>query len=334
MNAREFDQLIGKFLEGKCTPEQERVILEWYDHFPKQEVANRAEMRNELWMQLEARMHTRERRLSVPRFLTALKIAASVILVVALSVVALMVTRTSTTETRLLSVRNDGNEEKVISLEDGSHVFLAAHSELQYPEHFSDSTRNVFLVGKAFFEVARNPAHPFIVLSGQVQTKVLGTSFTITAFDDSREVSVAVKTGKVSVSHEVDVKGKRMSVGEVFLTPNQQAIYDKATATISLGLVEKPLITEGKEADLQMRYSNSPVGEVFTALEEAYGVEIRYDKQKMKHCVITTSLLADENLFERLGVICFALGASYEKNGTVINIQGKGCKERKKQTIK
>lgn len=84
-----------------------------------------------------------------------------------------------------------------IALPDGSRVWLNTGSELSYPETFEP--RQTRLSGEAFFEVARDPLHPFTVTSGEVETRVLGTSFNIKAYAD-QPVEVAVRSGRVAVS--------------------------------------------------------------------------------------------------------------------------------------
>ncbi|WP_165750296.1 FecR family protein [Cellulophaga sp. Z1A5H] len=88
-----------------------------------------------------------------------------------------------------------------VLLQDGSLVYLAPNSSLEYPETFKGKERNVKLLkGNAFFEVTKDPKHPFIIHSGQVKTKVLGTSFHIRLAEKSCRVSVV--TGKVEVNYK------------------------------------------------------------------------------------------------------------------------------------
>ena len=84
----------------------------------------------------------------------------------------------------------------VVQLPDGSKVTLSKDSRLSYGKKFDGNKREVFLSGEAFFEVAKNPARPFLVYSNGLITKVLGTSFKITAFEQDTRVVVAVKTGE------------------------------------------------------------------------------------------------------------------------------------------
>jgi ferric-dicitrate binding protein FerR (iron transport regulator) len=105
-------------------------------------------------------------------------------------------------------------------LPDGTVVWLAPGSLLQYPAKFTSAQREVTLNGEAFFEVAHDTLHPFIVHAGDMHTRVLGTSFTIQAYDDQPAVAVTLVTGKVNVSGN----GQQLQ-----LVPSQRAILDKTT---------------------------------------------------------------------------------------------------------
>lgn len=86
-----------------------------------------------------------------------------------------------------------------ISLEDGTRVWLNSESTLKYPEVFTGTTREVFLEGEAYFEVARNTNCPFIVHSGIQNIRVLGTSFGITNYADDQNLTTTLVSGKVQV---------------------------------------------------------------------------------------------------------------------------------------
>jgi ferric-dicitrate binding protein FerR (iron transport regulator) len=79
-------------------------------------------------------------------------------------------------------------------------VILNAQSSIRYPQYFTDSTRNLELLGEAFFEVAHDAKRPFSVFTGNVKTKALGTSFNVNARQPTIKISLA--TGKVKVDAE------------------------------------------------------------------------------------------------------------------------------------
>lgn len=85
-----------------------------------------------------------------------------------------------------------------VTLPDGSTVKLEKASRLSYDSDFQGKQREVFLSGAAFFSVTKNPEKPFVVYANELVTKVLGTSFTINAFEENKKVTVSVRTGRVS----------------------------------------------------------------------------------------------------------------------------------------
>ncbi|MCX8491919.1 MAG: FecR family protein, partial [Cyclobacteriaceae bacterium] len=110
------------------------------------------------------------------------------------------ISRIFTAETDLVQFKNDGSKPYPIVLQDGSKVMLQPNSTIQYPQTFTEKSREVYLNGGAFFEVTKDPARLFIVYANKLVTQVLGTSFTGRAYDNEKNISVVVKTGKVSVS--------------------------------------------------------------------------------------------------------------------------------------
>ncbi|MCE6990166.1 FecR family protein [Dyadobacter sp. CY323] len=228
------------------------------------------------------------------------------------------------TENKLKEVANTGEKTLMVNLPDGSRVYLQKDSKLSYASDFSGKTRDVFLSGAAFFDVTKNPEKPFIVYANELVTKVLGTSFTISAFDRDSKVTVAVKTGKVSVFANRYVGDVDPETKGIILIPNQQADFQRKSETISRSLVEQPKVVIAKKELEKFAFNNAPVAEIFAAMESAYGVDFLFDHEVLSECRLTTSL-SEETLFERLDVICEAIGATYKVVDAQIVITGRKC---------
>jgi ferric-dicitrate binding protein FerR (iron transport regulator) len=121
--------------------------------------------------------------------------------------------------------KDSSSQRQLINLPDGSRVVLNENSKLEYPPDFSNNTREVYLNGEAFFDIVHNPSKPFIVHTGSVSTKVLGTAFNISAYRSQQFVQVTVTRGKV----EVKAKDKLLGV----LQKNEQIIFHIATEKYS-----------------------------------------------------------------------------------------------------
>lgn len=211
-----------------------------------------------------------------------------------------------------------------ITLPDQSIVTLEQNSRLSYVNNFKGKERKVFLSGDAFFNVTKNPDKPFVVYANELVTKVLGTSFRINAFEENKEVTVSVRTGRVFVFANQDFKNLNSGKNEVVLIPNQKAVFSRKNETISRSLIDKPEVIVSQEELLERSFSNAPLPDIFEALEKVYGVKLVFDKELFANCRLTTSL-GSETLFERLDIICEAVEANYKVVGTDIIIDGKKC---------
>lgn len=216
-----------------------------------------------------------------------------------------------------------------VELADKSTVTLTPGSYIQYEKHFKGDTREVFLVGEAFFDVSENPGRPFFVYANELVTKVLGTSFTVRALASSREVTVEVKSGRVSVFSKSDPNAVQ-KVGNnrlegLVLSPNQKMIFKRDEVRMVKTLVEKPEIILPKDQIPHFSFEDTPVSEVFGAIEIAYGVDILYDAELLKDCPLTATL-DNQPLNEKLMIICKAVEATYEVLDGQIVIHSEGCR--------
>jgi transmembrane sensor len=226
-------------------------------------------------------------------------------------------------DTSWVKIFNGQTHVEKITLQDGSVVSLEPGSEIQYPEQFGDK-REICLSGEAFFEIAKDAAHPFLVYTNEVTTKVLGTSFRIKAHQQSKEIIVAVTTGKVSVFAKPDASEE--TIQEVTLTPNLQAVYDRRHQSVMKQIVEKPSVIKPPSANKNY-YTNIKVVNLLKALGESYGVEIKYNAVMLENCTLTTDIMDEEGLYDQLDVICNALGARYAMEGATIVIESNGCEK-------
>ena len=335
MTPDRFKELLDRYAQGKCTGAEKELVEEWYNNLESHPASIPKGTEERLWNRIHA---TTRRKDSFVSAFSLAKIAASVTLIAMISVWLYVdyfkpaandqVSRSLVPETFLpeevrREIRNDSDSPQQITLEDGSVITLQPESSLTLPEKFSPSERIVSLTGEAFFDIRRDTLRPFFVYSREVVTKVLGTSFTIKARELDKQITVAVKTGKVSVFTNPQIKRDRPS--EVILTPNQEAVYDRKDIVVTKKLVEKPEVILEKPTIFRMKYDETPVSEIFAALENNYGVDIQYDEKLLTNCVLTTTM-SDEGLFERIQVICKAIGATYSLDNAVIKIDGNGCR--------
>lgn len=229
----------------------------------------------------------------------------------------------------LVEQTNNSNKPQIITLSDGSSVLLQPKSKLSYPKIFIGNERRVYLSGEGFFEISKNPQKPFLVFANEIVTKVVGTSFRISAFSNEPNVEVLVRTGKVKVqSNEMVLTFNKKE--EITLLPNEAIRFTRKNSTfdkITDITKDETLIHSVRSIEqLSFDFSDIPVSQIFKTIEQAYLVDVEFPKEKLKDCHLTTSL-NDQPLPEKLKIICKALGnnTSYEMNGNQIIINSDGC---------
>ncbi|GHB65714.1 FecR family protein [Persicitalea jodogahamensis] len=232
----------------------------------------------------------------------------------------------------LIEKVNDSGSPVTVALADGSTVVLQPGSRISYAQNFTvPKNREVYLSGEAFFEVAKNPDKPFLVFANELVTKVLGTSFNVRAYQKDKDVTVEVRTGRVSVAVDEKIANqKEVSTREregILLLPNQQAVLARKEIRLVKSLVKAPILLSDLVPD-QPHYSfvfeAVPATQVFKTFELAYGLEIVFDKDLFDRCLFTGDL-TDMPPYEKLELVCRSIEASYRILDAQILIAGKGC---------
>ena len=230
----------------------------------------------------------------------------------------------SAAKSPLEEVVNTTSTNLTVNMPDGSHAILKPESKLSYTKSFTGNIREVYLSGEAFFDVIKNPSKPFFVYANGLITKVLGTSFWVKAYEEDKQVTVLVKTGRVSVFAQKNTQNPDPETNGLVLTPNQQVVFGKADERLTRKLIERPVILLSPQELKQFSFTNASVTDIFAALEKAYGVDIVIDEELMANCTLTTTL-SNETLFEKLDIICEALEATYKVVDAQVIITSKGC---------
>lgn len=217
----------------------------------------------------------------------------------------------------LVATTTLGDSTTLITLSDGSRVWLDQASTLRYPKSYTDKRREVELLGRAYFEVAKAAA-PFIITAGDTQIEVLGTSFDVMARPDSNYSEVLVNSGRVAFYSAVDENNK------VILNKGEAARFSKSNKE----LVKKEYYDPNKLAwyTKVLRFENSPLREAFLLLEKTYGINLQVEKEAILNCKLTATLPAD-NSENALNVIVTLFDLQLEeKEEQQFLLKGMGCK--------
>jgi hypothetical protein len=231
----------------------------------------------------------------------------------------------SVATTSLHETVNDTKSVQMISLKDGSTVRLTPGSKLSYSD-FSEKQRVVYLNGEGFFDVAKDPAKPFLVYTGQIVVQVVGTSFNVISSTGKTKSNVSVTSGKVKVIAAAKMDGASDVKDDqaIYLTPNQQVVFDASTSEFEKGLVAEPVQVARTGDEQEFYFTNTSVNDILRDLEVAYGVKMRFNNKSLESCKVTAPL-GDLPLFRKLDIICQTIGATYEVFGTEIVISGGSC---------
>lgn len=281
-------QLINKYLNRECSPEEERLVQNWYASFDNQkepeELLNDYErdsirmrilenIRSEISRNVESdRKGGSNRRL----YYTAALIAASfVIALFTLNNVFLKDSEGKGTET--IVITNNTSLLKNHILPDGSSLWLKPETTIRYTLPFVNKYRKISMKGETFFDVKRDTLHPFIIHTEEFDTRVLGTSFSIRA--NGKEASrLSVVSGKVFVYTTVQSKGSQTK--GIYVLPKQKVVYKDNKKQL-----EK---SDGTEAALRIWdrksfvFNNVPVPDVLDVLSANFNVKVMVGDSSVK----------------------------------------------------
>lgn len=208
-------------------------------------------------------------------------------------------------EKRLIVTKENPRGQKSISiLPDGTKIHLNAESELIIDSLFGHSERKVFLNGEAYFDVAENQSKPFVIRTKELTTTVLGTSFNIRSYKVEEEVSIAVVSGKVEVSH---------SKGDSYqLRPYDLLRYEKKNNRFKADKVND-LTSHVGWKDGILTFRNDTFDQVKEKIERWYDVTIQVDFGHEARGLYSASY-DNKSLIKVLDGWCYTSGFSYKKN--------------------
>jgi len=193
-----------------------------------------------------------------------------------------------------------------IKLPDGSTVWLNAKSKLTVSKHFGVETREVSLVGEAFFDVVKDRKHPFIVTTPSLHLKVLGTKFNVRAFSNEKKSEAALVKGSIEVtlvnnpdkkyilkpSEKISVRNSNLQVQSsgVSLAGKGRII---PIPLITLSNIhykdEDPLPLEVQWIEKKLAFESESFEDIATRMERFYNVSIDFEDESVKSLVLTGS---------------------------------------------
>lgn len=261
-NKEKAKELLEKYLLGEANAEEHKLIDKWYYSFKTQtsrDQTTRDELEREIFQKIAAHIHVAKNK-PVLWFIPYLKYAAVILLISALGMTIWTWGKGNQSRSEFAVAATLTGQSKKIMLTDGSVILLSPLSKLKYPLRFTSGKRTVQLLeGQAFFDIHHEKQRPFrVMLPNGLYTHVLGTSFSVSAFQQSERIEVAVRSGKVAVGNDKKVLG--------ILVKREHLSYHKSTGLVSVKQAPKPVRT--------LSFSGTSMLEVIRELENAYGIAI------------------------------------------------------------
>jgi ferric-dicitrate binding protein FerR (iron transport regulator) len=192
---------------------------------------------------------------------------------------------------------------------------LNKHSKLDYPVAFTAGAREVTLSGEAYFDIVHRPGQPFLVHTGKLVTRVLGTAFNIKAYPAENAIEVTVDHGKVQV-----MKGLS-SIG--MLTDNQQIRYDRGRDDYARNTVNvKPVIAW---KPVEISFDDITMEEAARRIGQRFNLTVSFANPVVKDCRVTATFYQEDDLDMIMTVICGVSQSNFVIQEGKIVIDGKGC---------
>lgn len=345
-------ELLKRYVEGQCTPEEAFQVDEWYASL-SEETGNRTafdqprhleKVQNEI-RKLSSDGTSAEEVRTIPLQRPTLRrptlrrptvrrpvlqrpvlqrllryaIAAMILLAVGVGAYHFLSQNKSFFKagSNTIAIVNKTRQVRKHIFPDGSEAWLNPGTRITYAkDDFNADSRDVSLEGEAFFEVTHDASRPFYVHGESVKVKVLGTSFNVRANKGEAEYEVSVVTGKVSVTAD---KGR-----EVMLLPHQQAVFKVASGELVSEAVPDVAGKAPLWQPVSLTFSDAKLGEVVQRLEDKFDVKIRLENPNLENCRVKATF--DQNrLSEILEMTMQIVDANYVMQNDEIVIRGEGC---------
>ena len=213
----------------------------------------------------------------------------------------------SNNQIRDIIVTTGMGEHSRVSLPDGSLLTLNAQTTVRY--NLADGKRQVSIDGEAFFEVARDPEHPFVVSANGMTVTCLGTSFDVRNYSDESTASVVLRDGKVRVNARD---------ADLTMEPGSRVLMDRQTLALSKHTVTPSDYTAWLNGEI--KFNNQTLEEIAAELSRNYNIDLVITSDELKQERFN-GYLGRSSLRNILDVLCLASDMSYHvDNDTMVYI--------------
>ena len=322
-NKKTIEKTVHSYFNGQLAAAKEKELAEWI----KADAENRMffesvkarfdadsakhDLLDQSWSGLQYRIYINSqfkarRKPDIKRLNTNFtRVAAVVLAIVGLSfVLAQLMPRIDqlNTEVSWFETVAPRGEKSVITLPDGSKVWLNSETGIQYPGNFIDGNRKIKLSGEAYFEVEKLKGSTFTVETKDYSVEVLGTKFNVMAYDDFDRTETSLIEGKVRVKH-----GQR----SIEMKPGQELTFKENQFFLENKNTRQAMVWKDDIFD----FDRIRLGELVKRLERWYDVEINMEDHGLKEEIYSGVFKNEETIWQVLSTLQLTLPINYERTG-------------------
>lgn len=321
-----YKELIEKYFDGNITDAEIKKLSDWIkddrhlqnwweEEFSKSDAGINPVLRDKLFARIKEQTQGKEETQGKenPRTIrmNPWKWAAAIVLPICIAFFTYYLVDSSQTVGAPFIVKADKGDKATIELPDGTNVVLNSASQLSYLNNFGENGRRVQLNGEAYFKVAHDEKCAFIVQVGDLEVKVLGTSFNVSAYEDAKDVTVVLLEGKVGVYAQ--------KISHI-MKPGDKIEYNKATHKITATQVHPNDYIEWTKGNIY--FEKESLENIMKTLSRIYDVEIRFDSNKLPNEYFTGTIPGG-GIQNALNILMLTSPFYYEMDGSVIVLKEK-----------
>lgn len=310
---REFQRISSWFEDGSLRSELESAIGQHWNEFPGATDEPKKDL-SIIYDQLREKIRSEQpATLSLQKRMIRLysQIAAVLLLPLLIYTTFLLVGKNAADDSAWAEIYAPPGTRTSFVLPDGSKGWLNSETKLRYPLNFKHN-RHLSLVGEAYFEVTKNKNLPLTVTTSNLDVKVLGTTFSISALAGENTTDVILEEGSV----EIDNPGIGL---KTLLKPDQKLVFDNLKheyQTISLNARQYNAWKDGL-----LIFRNEPLADVFKRLSRWYNVKITITDDQIKRYKYRATF-QNEPIEEVIRLIALTVPIEYRIEKRIYDEQG------------
>jgi len=316
---------IGKKLAGESKSKDETIVMEWmdsdsenkrvFDHLLQiwQYNPNSIKPNSGIYNKFQHRKNQFGKRKIVSPFVYyVLRISAVLFFLVSSALIFNTLKSSVPREVVYQEISVPKGSRSSFNLPDGTKVWLSNNSKIKYPSKFSGETRELEIEGEAYFEVTHNEKIPFIVNIGENRIKVLGTTFSVSAYPDDNTVRADLVKGKI----QFDISNGSGSYKSYLLKPSYSLVLDKTSGKLYESRVPDGFYDYWEKGIYEFR--NETLENLAVKIDRIYNTQIVFEDEAVKTRRFSGTISIDDNIFTFIEAVkstsVEAIEYRYEKN--------------------